>query len=115
MASAQDAAHGLLLHAQATGAAVLGAGVRYRGLFAWLLMLCRRLGEDAAAAAAGGAARRPGFQQDPIGMAAFLKGQFSHDTVRPHLSQEVGAMHLGPVPIIRPTLRVYQSTVAWPD
>lgn len=88
MTEAQGAAHGLLLQAQAAGSAVLQAGVHYRMLFAWLLTLCRRLGEDTAAVAA----RKPGFQHDPLAMAAFLKGQFSSDIILPQLDQKVTAL-----------------------
>jgi hypothetical protein len=85
ISTAQDMAHGLLLQAQAVRQAVVEAGAGYRALFAWLLALCRRIGEESPSAAA----RPLPFQQDPLAMATFLSCQFARDAIGPHLAQEV--------------------------
>ncbi|KAL4428023.1 hypothetical protein ABPG75_002112 [Micractinium tetrahymenae] len=79
VAAAEQAALRLVLRAEAVRQQVVEAGAQYRTFFAWLLIVMRRMQEDAADALAG----YPRSQLDAV--SAFLAGQYRRDCIGPLL------------------------------
>ncbi|KAL4445375.1 hypothetical protein ABPG77_011200 [Micractinium sp. CCAP 211/92] len=77
VATAEQAALRLVLRAEAVRRQVVEAGAQYRTFFAWLLIVLRRMQDDAADVLAG----YPRSQLDAV--ADFLVGQYRQDRVAP--------------------------------
>jgi len=104
--------HALILQAEALRLAVVGTGVQYRTLFAWLLTTVRRMSNDEPSA------QRHHFKMDAQALSEFTHGQLFHDSIGPQL-QQVGLNLAAPLLLVTPPVQLepchcYRSSCKFP-